>query len=123
MPYKSKKQANLMRAVAHGWQKPGGGGPPESVAKDFVAADKVHPSGFSEGGPVNKGYQSKVASYAEGGAVLGRTRDFMKEPDRFRTSGLSDKKDPVPEPTEDVFTKGSAHSEGTSKSLKPVKPR
>jgi hypothetical protein len=32
-----------MRAVAHGWKKPGGGGPPVSVAKEFVAADKGKP--------------------------------------------------------------------------------
>lgn len=31
-----------------------------------------------------KGYQSKTESFAEGGAVLGRTTDFMKTPDRFR---------------------------------------
>jgi hypothetical protein len=29
-----------MAAVAHGWQKPGGGGPPVSVAKEFNQADK-----------------------------------------------------------------------------------
>ena len=29
-----------MAAVAHGWHKPGGGGPPVSVAKDFNQADK-----------------------------------------------------------------------------------
>lgn len=29
-----------MRAVAHGWKKPGGGGPSKAVAKEFVAADK-----------------------------------------------------------------------------------
>ena len=40
MPSKSKKQAKLMRAVAHGWKKPGGGGPSQKVAKEFVAADK-----------------------------------------------------------------------------------
>jgi hypothetical protein len=28
-----------MAAVAHGWKKPGGGGPPKSVAKEFNAAD------------------------------------------------------------------------------------
>ena len=39
MPSKSPAQARLMRAVAHGWKKPGGG-PPVSVAKEFVAADK-----------------------------------------------------------------------------------
>jgi hypothetical protein len=30
-----------MRAVAHGWKKPGGGGPPVKVAKEFVMADKL----------------------------------------------------------------------------------
>jgi len=30
-----------MAAVAHGWHKPGGGGPPVSVAKEFHAADKA----------------------------------------------------------------------------------
>lgn len=32
-----------------------------------------------------KGGNIKVGAYAEGGTVLGRTRDFMKEPDAFRT--------------------------------------
>lgn len=40
MPSTSAKQARLMRAAAHGWKKPGGGGPSQSVAKEFVAADK-----------------------------------------------------------------------------------
>ena len=29
-----------MRAVAHGWQKPGGGGPTPAVAKEFMHADE-----------------------------------------------------------------------------------
>jgi hypothetical protein len=40
MPSKSPAQARLMRAVAHGWKKPGGGGPSQSVAKEFVNADR-----------------------------------------------------------------------------------
>jgi hypothetical protein len=40
MPSKSKSQAKLMRAVAHGWKKPGGKGPSPKVAKEFVRADK-----------------------------------------------------------------------------------
>lgn len=40
MPSKSAAQARLMAAVAHGWRKPGGGGPPVSVAKEFNKADK-----------------------------------------------------------------------------------
>jgi hypothetical protein len=39
MPSKSAAQARLMAAVAHGWKKPGGGGPPVKVAKEFNAAD------------------------------------------------------------------------------------
>lgn len=40
MPSKSPAQARLMRAVAHGWKKPGGGGPSTSVAKEFMHADE-----------------------------------------------------------------------------------
>lgn len=40
MPSVSKKQKHLMDAVAHGWHKPGGGGPSKKVAKEFVRADK-----------------------------------------------------------------------------------
>ncbi len=40
MPSKTPKQAKLMRAVAHGWKKPGGGGPSPAVAKEFVKEDK-----------------------------------------------------------------------------------
>ncbi len=29
-----------MRAVAHGWKKPGGGGPSQEVAQEFVNADQ-----------------------------------------------------------------------------------
>jgi hypothetical protein len=45
MPSVSPKQAKLMRAVAHGWHKPGGGGPSVSVAKDFMHADERKKSG------------------------------------------------------------------------------
>lgn len=40
MPSESDAEHRLMEAIAHGWKKPGGGGPTKSVAKDFVAADK-----------------------------------------------------------------------------------
>lgn len=32
-----------------------------------------------------KGETPRDAEYAKGGATLGRSRDFMKEPDAFRT--------------------------------------
>jgi hypothetical protein len=34
-----------MRAAAHGWKKPGGGGPSVAVAKEFVAADEAKKKG------------------------------------------------------------------------------
>lgn len=40
MPSKSPAQKRLMLAVAHGWKKPGGGGPSVKVAQDFVRADE-----------------------------------------------------------------------------------
>jgi hypothetical protein len=41
MPSTSPAQARLMAAVAHGWHKPGGGGPPVSVAREFNQADEA----------------------------------------------------------------------------------
>jgi hypothetical protein len=40
MPSKTPSQARLMAAVAHGWKKPGGGGPSVAVAEEFNAEDK-----------------------------------------------------------------------------------
>jgi hypothetical protein len=77
MPSTTPKQARLMAAVAHGWHKPGGGGPPVSVAKEFNKADKGSAM-------LSKGMHPKVASYAAGGPVLGRQRDFLKEEVEFR---------------------------------------
>ncbi len=56
---------------------------------------------------------------AKGGAVLGRTRDFMKEPDVFRTdTGPGAKQD------YDKTGKGGALSKTEGdKCLKAVKPR
>lgn len=42
MPSRSKRQARLMQAVAHGWHPDRFKGPSEAVAKEFVAADKEH---------------------------------------------------------------------------------
>jgi hypothetical protein len=65
-----------------------------------------------------KGSGPKTASYAQGGEVLGRTKDFMKTPDRFRDSQFVKK-------TEDVWGKGesAANPKAKDKSLKAVKPR
>ena len=67
---------------------------------------------------MNKNYSGKSASFAKGGEVLGRTKDFMKTPDRFRDSQFTKK-------TEDVFGKGEStpNPKGKDKSLPAVKPR
>jgi hypothetical protein len=47
VPSTSPAQAKLMRAAAHGWKKPGGGGPSVAVGKEFMRADerkKAHKS-------------------------------------------------------------------------------
>ncbi len=72
MPSKSPAQAKLMRAAAHGWKKPGGGGPSPSVAREFVAADQA--VGMYEGGlaPMHDIVQRGFApglNFQEGGNV------------------------------------------------------
>jgi hypothetical protein len=85
-----------------------------------------------QGGVVSKSSGLHDASYAQGGSVLPRSRDFKKEPnedflktsDRFRNDGGKDR-DPTPEPTEDVWGKGSSKANPTpaKKTEKPIKPR
>ena len=53
---------------------PGGEDKPKPVNKD----DYRDAPSYAKGGDV------KACSYAEGGPVLGRARDFMKEPSPFR---------------------------------------
>jgi hypothetical protein len=45
MPSVSPAQAKLMRAAAHGWKKPGGGGPSVAVGKEFMHADEAKSKG------------------------------------------------------------------------------
>lgn len=68
----------------------------------------------------SKGEGAKDAVYAGGGAALGRTKDFMKTPDRFRDSQFK-----KVEETEDDWGKGSsaANPAAKDKSLPAVKPR
>lgn len=69
---------------------------------------------------MNKGYKGSTQSFAAGGLVLGRTKDFLKEPDRFRDSQFK-------KATEDDFGKGSGKASGVpaakDKSLSPIKPK
>lgn len=71
-----------------------------------------------------KGYQGKTADYARGGAVLGKTSQFMKTPDQFR----EDKGNA----TDENWGKGASGDKGDGgpaapaakgKELKAVKPR
>lgn len=70
---------------------------------------------------MNKGYEGKVESFANGGAVLGRTRSFLKEPDVF-----SDRKFKKQPETRDVYAGPGARDVAPpahGKSLSPVKGR
>lgn len=53
MPSKSKSQQRLMRAAAH--TSGGFGGVPQSVGRDFVAADKKTGTRYEHGGMVKAG--------------------------------------------------------------------
>jgi hypothetical protein len=64
-------------------------------------------NGYAKGGMV------KSCSYAEGGAVLGRSRSFMKEPDAFRS-------DTGPGAKQDY---AGGKPQGADKCLKTVTPR
>ena len=117
MPSTSPAQARLMAAVAHGWHKPGGGGPSVKVAKEFNRADAA----------MNKGYSGSTQSYAKGGPVLGKTSEFMKSEDQFRAAYHKDPGAGADKP----YGKSGINS-GTGevkppaakgKSLSPVKPR
>lgn len=78
---------------------------------------------------VNKGHRSKEASFAAGGPVLGRTRDFMKIPDEFRDPDEGEQGDSADE--DQLYAKsGEGSGKGfvkppaaAGKSLKPIKPR
>lgn len=70
MPSKSKKQAKLMRAVAHGWKPSRIKGPTRAVAKEFVSADKRRDevTGYNHGG-YNRGGEMGYDEYQFGGGV------------------------------------------------------
>lgn len=114
MPSTSPPQKRLMAAVAHGWHKPGGGGPSVAVAKEFNRADAQ----------MNKGYQGSTQKFAQGGPVLGKVSDFMKTPDQFR--------DDRSNATDENWGKGESGKKGDGgpaapaakgKSLPAVKPK
>jgi hypothetical protein len=77
MPSTSASQARLMRAVAHGWKKPGGGGPSVSVAKDFTAADKGHK--FRSGGIMKNASPAMEKKHAAWMKSHGAPKSMVKE--------------------------------------------
>lgn len=90
----------------------------EAQVRLYHANGDKFPGQKSEGA-MNKGYSGHVESFAQGGEVLGRTKDFMKTPDRFRDSKFK-------KATEDNFAKGVGTGEAPAahgKSLPVVKPR
>lgn len=74
-----------------------------------------------------KGDTPKDASYAKGGAVLGRARDFLKIPDQFTDGRLppedTGSEDDPPQDYEKTGKCGKLSKETGDKSLKPVKPK
>ena len=95
-------------------------GIPQSVAREFNQADK--------GGPMlSKGHKPHNISYAEGGEVLGRTRNFLKEKVEFRDP---DEGNATADADQKYGKSGAgkgngmvAAPKGRDKSLKAVKPR
>lgn len=74
MPSVSDKQHRFMEAIAHGWHKPGGGGPSVAVAKEFVAADKAK-------GALHTARRI-AKKYADGGDIQ-KTRAYPEAPEGY----------------------------------------
>ena len=120
---------------AHTLHSGGPGGPVVTNPKQAVAIKMSeqrteakhgghYPENHFQGGVVSTSSGLHDASYAKGGSVLGRTTDFLKTSDRFRSDGGTNR-DPTPEPTEDVWGKGEskANPKGRDKSEKAILPR
>lgn len=84
-----------------------------TVMKKHIPSQPA-PSGGERPPPYSKGDEPQEMDYAKGGPVLGRVRDFIKEPDAFRTGRGAGAR-------QDYGTKGG--NKGADKSLKAVKPR
>lgn len=91
VPSKSPAQAKLMRAVAHGWKKPGGG-PSRGVAREFVAADK-RTKGYQIGGLVESALE-KLEEKKKAGMTpeqLAEYEDAKKEREKAAYLGIYNK--------------------------------
>lgn len=74
----------------------------------------------------NKGYLGKTESFAAGGPVLGRNRDFMKIPDQFTDGRMPPKDTGSADDPPQEYGKGKGKDTAPAekgKCLKPVKPR
>lgn len=119
-----------MEAIAHSPQFAKKAGVSQSVGKDFAAAD-TGKSFFQGGSTMSKSSGLHDASYAAGGSVLPRSRDFKKEPDadllggKDRFTGHKATVAGGEVKTDDVFGKGSGKTnpKPADKSEAPVKPR
>ena len=70
MPSTSPAQARLMAAVAHGWKKPGGGGPSVAVAQEFNQADAAD-ADKNKRKALADGLRREPAKYPPPGGVRG----------------------------------------------------
>ena len=134
MPSTSAKQHRFMEAIAHSPQFARKAGVSQSVGKDFAAADKGR--SFAGGGSVvgTKGTSTQDLfrehkSYAQGGAVLPRSSDFKKEPNKNILSTpdrITGKKPPPSQKTSETWAKSGGPQgdmKSKDKSEAPVVPR
>lgn len=61
MPFKSKKQARFIRAIAHGWKPGKKKGPSQAVARKLMADDKRSGGRFAQGGLATLGMAARAA--------------------------------------------------------------
>lgn len=96
-------------------------GPPSIQNPEGLAKGGSQP-GLAAGGLVPHFEDGGKVEFAKGGSQLGRSRDFLKEPDVFR--GVKNPK-PVPDPLGDAqdYTKEGKGERGRTKVLKTVMPR
>jgi hypothetical protein len=103
----------------------GGERKPEPVRAQDEPGSKASQINYGES--FAKGGNVKAASYAAGGPVLGRTREFLKEPSPFRSStdGLPPKNQLVGEGGEPAqnYAKTGKGEQGRGKCLRTVTPR
>ena len=97
-----------MRAVAHGWKKPGGGGPSKKVAKEFFAADKKRKkykrstkakvnNPDTRHGKLDMPFKSlkRFAGMAEGGDVMKAKKSVRKMQDGGMTAPMTAPRTPT----------------------------